>query len=144
MKPIIIIQVYKTALHQYRPYLSLNDAFKIFKFSIENDFFKNDIYNLYLEILKSKNIKKIKKYKKIKNKFVASAIMNQLSYHVSKKKLNKEGLILKSNLDKDIISILKLLDKFKICKITKKIDKTIYVFWQKKHSLKWFFEKKRF
>ena len=27
------INVYKTALNQYRPYLSLSDAFKIFKFS---------------------------------------------------------------------------------------------------------------
>ena len=39
------IQVYKTALHQYRPYLSVRDAFKVFKFCIEKDFFKNDIYN---------------------------------------------------------------------------------------------------
>ena len=43
-------------------------------------------------------------------KFVASAIMNQLSYHVSKEKLNKEGLILKSNLNKDIKATIKLLD----------------------------------
>ena len=56
-------------------------------------------------------LKKIKKYKKkVRIKFVASAIMNQLSYHVSKEKLNKEGLILKSNLNKDIKATIKLLD----------------------------------
>ena len=40
------IYVYKTALNQYRPYLSLKDAFKTFKFCIENDFFNNDVYNI--------------------------------------------------------------------------------------------------
>ena len=106
------IQVYKTALHQYRPYLSLDDAFKVFKFSIENDFFKNDIYNaLSGNFTVNQILKKIKKYKKkVRIKFVASAIMNQLSYHVSKEKLNKEGLILKSNLNKDIKATIKLLD----------------------------------
>ncbi len=43
------ITVYKTALHQYRPYLSIRDAFKVFKFCIDNDFFKNDIYNAVSE-----------------------------------------------------------------------------------------------
>ena len=31
------ITVYKTALHQYRPYLSIKDAFKVFKFTIDNN-----------------------------------------------------------------------------------------------------------
>ena len=105
------IQVYKTALNQYRPYLSLKDAFKVFKFSIENNFFKNDIYNaLSGNFTVNQIIKKIKKYKKnIKVKFVTSAIMNQLSYHVSQKKLNKEGLILNSDIEKDIKETIKLL-----------------------------------
>ena len=40
---------------------------------------------------------------------VKSKIMNQLSYHVSNKKLSKAGLILRNNLDKDIRNTLKLL-----------------------------------
>ena len=105
------INVYKTALNQYRPYLSLRDAFKVFKFSIEKDFFKNDIYNaLSGNFTVNQIIKKIKKYKKkIKVKFVSSVIMNQLSYHVSQKKLNDEGLILNSNIEKDIKETIKLL-----------------------------------
>ena len=39
------IGVYKTALHQYRPYLSIKDSFKVFKFCIEKNFYKNDIFN---------------------------------------------------------------------------------------------------
>ncbi len=35
--------------------------------------------------------------------------MNQLSYHVSQKKLNDEGLFLKSDIDKDIKDTIKLL-----------------------------------
>ena len=105
------INVYKTALHQYRPYLSLKDAFKVFKFSIENDFFKNDIFNVLSgNYTVNQIIKKIKKFKKkIKVKFVTTAIMNQLSYHVSQKKLNNEGLVLKTDIEKDIKETIKLL-----------------------------------
>ena len=59
------ISVYKTALDQYRPYLSIKDAFKVFKFCIEKDFFKNDIYNALSGNFTVRQIlSKIKKYKK--------------------------------------------------------------------------------
>ena len=98
------INVYKTALNQYRPYLSLRDAFKVFKFSIENNFFKNDIYNALSGNFTVKQIlKMIKKYKKqIKIGFVSSPIMNQLSYHVSKQKIKDAGLNLNSSVETDI------------------------------------------
>ena len=106
------INVYKTALHQYRPYLSLRDAFKVIKFSIENDFFKNDIYNaLSGNYTVNQILLKIKKFKKnIKVKFVSSKIMNQLSYHVSDKKINKAGLFLNAKIDQDIKETIKLLN----------------------------------
>ena len=105
------ITVYKTALNQYRPYLSLKDAFKVFKFTINNDLFKNDIYNALSENCTVNQIlKKIKKFKKaIKIKFVNSEIMNQLSYHVDKKKLDKEGLLLENKIIYDIKDTIKLL-----------------------------------
>ena len=106
------IFVYKTALNQFRPYLSLSDAFKVFKFCIDKDFFKNDIFNALSGNFTVKQIlDKIKKYKrKIKVKFVSTEIMNQLSYHVSCKKLESCGLTLKGSIDKDIKQTLKLLD----------------------------------
>ena len=106
------ITVYKTALNQYRPYLSLKDSFNVFKYTIEKNFFKNDIFNVLSEnCTVYQIIKKIKKYKrKVKIKFVSSKIMNQLSYHVDKRKLNKEGLILKNKIEKDIKDTLKILD----------------------------------
>ncbi len=105
------IFVYKTALNQYRPYLSLHDAFKVFKFCIEKDFFKNEIFNaLSGNYTVSQILEKIRKYRKnIKVKLVKSAIMNQLSYHVSSKKLESNGLYLKGNIENDIKKTLKLL-----------------------------------
>jgi nucleoside-diphosphate-sugar epimerase len=109
------IKVYKTAFNQYRPYLTLNDAFKLFKFCIEKNFFKNDVYNVVSGNFTVKEIiGKIKKNKKnIKIKFVYSPIMNKLSYHVDKKKLTKEGLNLNSDLNKEIEKTLKLFSSIK-------------------------------
>tara|TARA_B110000914_G_scaffold211012_1_gene210666 strand:- start:1686 stop:2615 length:930 start_codon:yes stop_codon:yes gene_type:complete len=109
------IQVYKTALHQYRPYLSVRDAFKAFKFCIEKDFFKNDIYNaLSGNFTVNQILKKIKKFKKnIGISLVNSAIMNQLSYHVDDSKIRKEGLKLNAKIDDDIRNTLKLFDYLK-------------------------------
>tara|TARA_B110000008_G_scaffold278945_1_gene324242 strand:+ start:67 stop:990 length:924 start_codon:yes stop_codon:yes gene_type:complete len=106
------ITVYKTALNQYRPYLSLRDAYKVFKYTIEKDLFKNNIYNALSENCTVNQIlQKVRKYKKkIKIKFVYSEIMNQLSYHVDKKKLNNEGLYLRSKIQNDIKNTLQLLD----------------------------------
>ena len=105
------IHVYKTALNQFRPYLSLSDALKSFKFCIEKDFFQNDIFNILSgNFTVNQILDIIKKYKKkIKVKLVDAAIMNQLSYHVSKKKIEKEGLYLNYNIENDIKNTLKLL-----------------------------------
>ena len=109
------IKVYKTALHQYRPYLSLKMLLNYFKFCIENDFFENDIYNVVSNnFTVNQIINKIKKLKKgIKIAYVNSAIMNQLSYHVDKKKLSKRGLFLDSSLDRDIANTLNLFKNIK-------------------------------
>jgi nucleoside-diphosphate-sugar epimerase len=105
------ITVYKTALNQFRPYLALSDAFLLFKFTIENNFFKNDIYNALSENYTVNQIlNKIRKYKKrISIKFVSSPIMNQLSYHVDKKKINEEGFFFRNKIETDIKNTLNLL-----------------------------------
>ena len=109
------IEVYKTALHQYRPYLSVRDAFKVFKFCIDKNFFKNDIFNAVSgNFTVNQILSKIKKRKKfIKVKFVNSRIMNQLSYHVDDKKIRSYGLKLNANLQKDIDNTLKLFSYLK-------------------------------
>ena len=109
------IYVYKTAYNQYRPYLSLKDAFKVFKFCIEKDLFINSTFNALTGNYTVKQIiDMIKKFKKgVKIKFVKTKIMNQLSYQVDNQKLNKFGLKLKSDIKKDIEETLNLLKGLK-------------------------------
>ena len=104
------IQIYKTAYNQYRPYLSLKDSFKIFKYCIEKNIFNNMTYNALSGNFTVKQIiSMIKKYKKnIKLKFVNSEIMNQLSYHVDGRKIQKLGLILNNSIEKDVKETLNL------------------------------------
>ena len=109
------IKIYKTALHQYRPYLSIRDSFKVFKFCLEKDFFENDIFNaLSGNFTVNQILNKIKKVKKkIKVVYVNSPVMNQLSYHVDDQKIKNKGLILKSNIDVDIKDTLLLFKYLK-------------------------------
>lgn len=109
------IKVYKTAYNQFRPYLSIRDAFRVFKFCIEKDIFNNNIYNaLSANLTVRQVVEMIKKYKKnIKIKFVSSKIMNQLSYHVDNRKLIKLGLNLESNIQEDVKKTLKLFNYLK-------------------------------
>ena len=110
------IEVYETAIHQYRPYLSVRDAFKTFQFCIERDFFKNDIYNVLSgNFTVNQILEKIKKIKKnIKISLVKTVIMNQLSYHVDDTKIKKEGLKLNAKIDDDIKNTLRLFNYLKL------------------------------
>ena len=91
------------------------DFFKIEEKKIEQ-MNLSDLFKLSLKD-NSKNeslLTLIEQYKKnIKITFIDSAIMNQLSYHVSKKKLSAKGLSLNSNLDRDIANTLKLFKNIK-------------------------------
>ena len=109
------INIYKTAYNQFRPYLSVKDAFKMFKFCIEKNLFDNETYNVLSGNFTVKQIiEMIKKYKKnVKIKFVNTAIMNQLSYHVSNRKLKKRGINLTSKISQDIKETLKIFKSLK-------------------------------
>jgi len=109
------IHVYKTALHQFRPYLSLVDSFEVFKFTIEKNFFQNDIFNVLTgNYTVNQILNKIRKFKrKINIDYVNAPIMNQLSYHVDDSKIKLQGLKTKGSLENDIKNTLKLLDNLK-------------------------------
>tara|TARA_B100001996_G_C18618623_1_gene576759 strand:- start:193 stop:1107 length:915 start_codon:yes stop_codon:yes gene_type:complete len=106
------IKVYKTAYNQYRPYLSIRDAFKVFKFCIEKNIFINETFNALTGNFTVKQIlNKIRKNKKkINIQFVNSPIMNQLSYLVDSSKIKKLGLNLNSNIETDIKKTLDLFN----------------------------------
>jgi len=109
------IHVYKTALHQFRPYLSIIDSFQTFKFTIEKNFFQNDIFNVLTgNYTVNQILNKIRKFKKnISINCVNAPIMNQLSYHVDDRKIKHHGLKLKGSIEKDIKDTLKLLQNLK-------------------------------
>ena len=108
------LQVWRTALHQFRPYLSIRDSFKTFNFIIKNKMFDRETYNVVSENMTVNDIiKKINKFKKTNIKLVDDRIMNQLSYKVNSSKIKKKGLILNSKIKKDIEKTFRLLDKKK-------------------------------
>ena len=105
------LPVWKSMMNKPKPYLSLRDAFKVIKFTIEKNFFDNEIYNILSQHLTVKQIiVLLKKYKKnIKIKHVKSKLINQYSYKISNKKFSTKAFILKSNIQHDIKSTLKML-----------------------------------
>ena len=104
------LPIWKSMMNKPRPYLSLRDAFKVIKFTIENNFFNNETFNILSENLTLKKIiGYFKKYKKtIKIKYEKSQLVNQYSYRVSNEKFTRKALLLKSNIYHDIKFTLKM------------------------------------
>jgi len=102
------LTIWKTALNQRRPYLTLEDFNRSILFLLKKDYIKNDIFNLVSNNLTVKEILKlISKYVHFKKTYVSHEIMNQLSYNVSTKKFKKLGFNFKSNIDNAISETLK-------------------------------------
>lgn len=99
------ITVWETAIDQFRPYLSIDDAFSSLKFIIEKNYFDNKVHNIFSKNYTVRQILfLIKKFKKkINIKYTKSKIMNQLSYKV----VNHTGLLKKIKLKKEIKSDIK-------------------------------------
>lgn len=104
------IPIWKGMLYKERPFLSLNEAFKVIKFTVEKNFFNNQIYNIVSQNLElSKIIKFLKKnIKDIKINFVYSKLINYCSYKVCCEKFNSNAFKLKANIFKDITATLKI------------------------------------
>ena len=59
------LPLWKGMMDKPKPYLSLKDAFDVIKFTLDHNFFKNDVYNVLSENLTLMNIvKSFKKYNK--------------------------------------------------------------------------------
>jgi UDP-glucose 4-epimerase len=105
------ITVWRTALHQKRPYLELNDAVRAFHFIIKNGLFDQNIYNLVTENLTVNSVVKlIEKYvREIEIEYVDAQIMNQLSYEVSSLRFRKQGFEFAGSVEEGIKETIKLL-----------------------------------
>lgn len=104
------IPIWRGMLYKERPFLSLNEAFKVIKFTVDKNFFNNQIYNIVSQNIElSKIIKFLKKnIKDIKIKFVSSKLINYCSYKVCCEKFNSNAFKLKANIFKDITATLKI------------------------------------
>ena len=102
------LPLWKGMMDKPKPYLSLKDAFDVIKFTLNNNFFRNDVYNVLSENLTLMNIvKSFKKYnKKVKIAYHSSKLINQYPYMVSNQKFTSEAFKLKSKISSDIKSTL--------------------------------------
>ena len=107
------LTVWRTALDQKRPYLSLDDAIRAIIFIVKKNLFDRRVYNVLTENLTVNDIiQSIKQHiPKLDIEFVDTEIMNQLSYDVSNIRFKGEGLEFKGHIDKNIRETIELLRK---------------------------------
>ena len=109
------ITVWKTALHQKRPYLALDDAFRAIAFIVEKNLFDGETYNVLTDNLTVNDIVEMIKVHvpDLDVEFVETEIMNQLSYEVEDKKIRSCGLELSGSVGACIEATIELLEGIK-------------------------------
>ena len=108
------ISVWRTALNQNRPYLSLTDASRAIAHVIDNRIFNAGTYNIVTKNHTVQNIiNSIESTlgSKCEIDFVDHIIMNQLSYEVSNLKFIKTGFKFNGSIEKDIKDTIRLLSR---------------------------------
>jgi nucleoside-diphosphate-sugar epimerase len=105
------LTVWKTAMHQYRPYLDLGDAVAAIKFITQKKLFDGSVYNVVTTNSTISNIVDISLglVPDISIEHVDTPIMNQLSYHVSNKRFSDLGFEFKGDLEQGIGKTIDLL-----------------------------------
>lgn len=105
------LTVWRTALHQKRPYLDLGDAVDAIKFVIDHDLFDNRVYNVLSENLTVNSIIDFIK-RQIPDpgiEYVDTQIMNQLSYDVSRERFSQKGFDPKRDISQSIRETIDIL-----------------------------------
>jgi nucleoside-diphosphate-sugar epimerase len=87
------LTVWRTALHQRRPYLDLGDAIQAMRFILRTDRFDREVYNvLTLNATVHEIVEAIRDFvPDVRTELVDTRIMNQLSYTVSTDKFARLG-----------------------------------------------------
>lgn len=107
------IKVWKTALHQKRPYLYLGDAYRSVSHIIDKDLFNGDVYNVLTGNHSVSDILDVvRKYKNdVSVRTTDSPILNQNSYTVSYSKIRDTGWEPTGNLEAGIAETMELLSR---------------------------------
>ncbi len=106
------ISVWRTALHQQRPYLELGDGCRALAHIISNDLFAGEVFNvLTLNASVNDILESIKtRYLDLRVEFVDSPIMNQLSYKVDCAKFGRTGFQPAGDLVKSVQETIAWID----------------------------------
>jgi len=107
------LTIWKTALHQHRPYLDLGDAVEAIKFIIQKKLYDGRIYNVVTTNTSIDTIVGIISgyVPNISIEYVDTQIMNQLSYNVSNNRFSDLGFEFKGDLEQGIERTINLLKK---------------------------------
>jgi UDP-glucose 4-epimerase len=105
------LTIWRTALHQKRPYLSLVDAVDSLKFIIQNKIYDNRIYNVVTENLTPADlVRMIEAYVgQLEIQYTDSQIMNLLSYEVANRRFLERGFAFSGDIENDISETISLL-----------------------------------
>jgi nucleoside-diphosphate-sugar epimerase len=105
------LTVWRTALHQKRPYLAIDDAIAALLFIVDRQCFDGCVYNVLTENLTVNDIILcIKEYiGEVSIKYVDTQIMNQLSYEVSTRRFHDLGFAQAGSIGKNILESISLL-----------------------------------
>ena len=106
------LTVWKTALHQKRPYLTLIDAVRALIFIMKKNLFDGNVYNVLTENLTVNAIIGfiVKRVPDVEIEYVDAEIMNQLSYEVSNLRFTKQGFQFKGKVKDSVHETLDLLE----------------------------------
>lgn len=105
------LTVWKTALHQTRPYLDLSDAVRAVNFIIKKKLYDGRVYNVVTTNTSVSNIVDIisRHVADISVQYVDTKIMNQLSYQVSNKRFRDLGFEFEADLEQGIGKTIDLI-----------------------------------
>lgn len=105
------LTVWRTALHQHRPYLELGDAVRAIRFFIQKNHFDNQIYNvLTTNATVNEIVERIRALvPDTQVNLVDNRIMNQLSYTVASEKVRALGFTFTGDLDASLAESVSLL-----------------------------------
>ncbi|MBA4385640.1 MAG: nucleoside-diphosphate sugar epimerase [Anaerolinea sp.] len=109
------ITVWRTALHQFRPYLDLCDAVEAIKFIMQRELYDRRVYNA---VTTNATVNQIVEFiaehiPDISIQYVDTPIMNQLSYHVSNARFQSLGFEFSGSLEQGIGQTVDLLKRAK-------------------------------
>ena len=105
------ITVWRTALHQKRPYLDLADAVEAIKFVINKDLFDRGVYNVLTLNATVNDILEVIAHHipDLAIQYVDTRIMNQLSYDVANSRVREKGFSFNGSLAQGIAETIELI-----------------------------------